>query len=118
MSDKTQLKVFTAAADNILAQADYYKLDESHGLSERWLAAVADTLLQLLYLPESRPRIALTAYRGIELPSDLRRSLVIGFPQHLIFYRYAPDEDIVKVIDVVAGHRELDPLLKEMLMDE
>jgi len=118
MSDTTQLKVFTAAANSILEQAEYYKLHESHALSERWLAAVAETLLQLLHLPESRPRIALAAYRGMELPADLRRSLVIGFPQHLIFYRYAPDDDIVKVIDVVAGHRELDSLLQEMPMDE
>jgi hypothetical protein len=118
MSHTTQLKVFTAAATSVLTQADYYRLHESHALAERWLAAVSNTLLQILQLPESRPRIFLTAYRDAELPADLRRSLVIGFSQHLILYRYAPTDDIVKVVDVIAGRQELDRLLEEMILNE
>jgi len=118
MSSTTQIKIFTAAATSVLNQADYYRLHESHSLAERWLAAVSDTFLQILQLPESRPHIFLTAYRGAQLPADLRRSLVIGFSQHLILYRYAPEQDIVKIVDVVAGRQELEGLLESMPMDE
>jgi len=118
MPATTQLRIFAAAARSVLAQADYYRLHESQALSERWLASVSNTFLQLLHLPESRPRVSLAAYRGTELPIDLRRSLVIGFPEHLIFYRYSPSDGFVKILDVTDGRRELDSVLEEMLMDE
>ncbi|HEY0307691.1 MAG TPA: type II toxin-antitoxin system RelE/ParE family toxin [Acidobacteriaceae bacterium] len=114
----TRLRIFAAATESILAQADYCRLHETEGLAKRWVEAVQRTLQQLAQFPQSGPRVILEAYRGVALPQDLRRAIIQDFTECLIFYRYVSSESVVKVLDVMDGRRDLEHALETLLMEE
>ena len=114
MSKKTQLVIFNAAFMQLRHQADYYAARESAQLASRWITAVEHTINQILLMPQSHPRISL----GEQFPADLRRAVISGFPKHLLFYRYQPDADVVRVVTILSGFMELEAALGNTPMTE
>jgi len=114
MSKKTQLVIFNAAFLQLSLQADYYASRESTQLASRWIAAVEYTINQILLMPQSHPCLSL----GEQFPADLRRAVISGFPKHLLFYRYRPDDDVVRVVTILSGYMELEAALRQTAMTE
>jgi plasmid stabilization system protein ParE len=114
----TRLRIFAAATESILAQAEYYRLHESDALAQRWVEAVQATFQQLVQFPESRPHVMLEAYRGVALPQDLHRAIILDFSEYLVFYRYVASDNVVKVVEVIDGRRGLEHALEATLMEE
>jgi toxin ParE1/3/4 len=93
-----------AAISDILEQADWYESQADHRLAERWEKAVTARLLRIVKAPKSG---ALCRFKADEL-LDIRRTLVAGFPKHLIFYRFHGKE--LFILRVVHGARDLERL--------
>jgi toxin ParE1/3/4 len=93
-----------AAVSDILEQADWYETQADHRLAEHWEKAVTATLLRIIKAPRSGP---LCRFKTDEL-LDVRRTLVTGFPRHLIFYRFRDKE--LFILRVVHGARDLERL--------
>jgi plasmid stabilization system protein ParE len=96
-----RLEILTTAAQAIVEQADYYELKSGHVLAARWEAAVDEAVDRLLRWPETGAPVR---FRSPQL-AGLRWVAVPGFPKHLIFYRYLPDVDLLRVIQVLHGAR-------------
>jgi toxin ParE1/3/4 len=93
-----------AAVSDILEQADWYESQADHRLAERWEKAVTATLLRIVKASKSG---ALCRFKADEL-LDIGRTLVAGFPKHLIFYRFHGKE--LFILRVVHGARDLERL--------
>jgi toxin ParE1/3/4 len=93
-----------AAVSDILEQADWYESQADHRLAERWEKAVTATFLRIAKAPRAGP---LCRFKADEL-LDVRRTLVTGFPKHLIFYRFRDKE--LFILRVVHGARDLEGL--------
>jgi toxin ParE1/3/4 len=103
------LRVKEAAALSVLEQAEYYAESASRSLAIRWEQAVDDAVYSLLKIPE---RGAQCRFRSPSL-ARLRWIPVPGFPKHLVFYRYAPEEEVLLVVHVLHGARDLESLLDD-----
>jgi toxin ParE1/3/4 len=102
------LHVSEAAALSIVEQADYY-MAADRSLALRWEESVDEGVGSLLKMPE---RGAQCRFRSPSL-ANVRWILVPGFPKHLIFYRYSPDDQAVLIIHVLHGARDVESLLDE-----
>ena len=103
----------------ILAEADgdvddlaAYIAKDSIEQSMRFYDAVNATYKLILEAPNRWPLYGLKHPRL----SDVRRRSVRGFPNHLIFYRV--DADIVEIVRVVHGARDLPAIFQAMEPDE
>jgi plasmid stabilization system protein ParE len=105
----TELRISEAAAVAILEQADYYLHAANVALAQRWEEAVDQAVLSLLNFPEHGTHCR---FRFPSL-SDLRWIFVPGFPRHMVFYRFSPDESIIRVVQVLHGTRNLETILDE-----
>ncbi|MDR3736572.1 MAG: type II toxin-antitoxin system RelE/ParE family toxin [Acidobacteriaceae bacterium] len=114
MNPVARIRFLRAASDSILAQAAYYATHESVKLEVRWLGAVQKSIDQLKYMPESCPR----ANFGEAFPPDLRRAVISGFSDFLIFYRYDAGQHVVNVVAVLPGCMDLEQTLQDIAMDE
>lgn len=94
-----------AAVADILEQADWYTEQSGPALARRWEKAVTSAISRVAVHPAAG---ALCVFRSSEL-RDVRRSLIPGFPKHLLFYRFRETE--VLVLRVVHGARDLERLL-------
>jgi toxin ParE1/3/4 len=94
-----------AAIADILEQAAWYEQQSGTALARRWERAVTAAVLRVLKAPETG---TLCSFRSPEL-IGLRRKAVIGFPRHLLFYRFREGE--VFILRVVHGARDLENLL-------
>jgi plasmid stabilization system protein ParE len=102
-----RLEILEAAAQAIVEQADYYLLKSGSTLGQRWESAVDEAILRLLRLPETGAPVR---FRSPRL-AGIRWVPVPGFPKHLIFYRYFPEQELLRVIHVLHGARDLEALL-------
>jgi plasmid stabilization system protein ParE len=102
-----RLEILEAAAQAIVEQADYYVLKSGITLAASWEAAVDEAIQRLLRLPETG---TLVRFRSPRL-ANMRWIPVPGFPKHLIFYRYSPESELLRVIHVLHGARDLEALL-------
>jgi plasmid stabilization system protein ParE len=98
-----------AAYQSILDQADYYRLTLDQDLVDRWELAVDLAINSLLSFPE---RGAPCRFRSPAL-AGLRWIFVPGFPKHMVFYRYLPQEQLLLIVKVAHGARNLETLLDE-----
>lgn len=105
----TELRISEAAALSIIEQADYYSAVQNNVLAERWEAAVDEAVRSLLHFPECGARCRFHS----PLLSGLRWIFVPGFPKHMIFYRYSEPENILLVVHVLHGARDLETVLSE-----
>lgn len=102
-----ELRVSEAAAISIVEQADYYQHASDLALAQRWESAVTRALRSLL----SRPETGAPCHFRSQFLEGLRWMQVPGFPKHMVFYRYLPDEKAIVVVQVLHGARNLETLL-------
>jgi plasmid stabilization system protein ParE len=102
-----ELRVSEAAALAIVEQSDYYQQAADGSLANRWEAAVDEAIRSLSNVPE---RGARCRFRSAAL-ADLRWISIPGFPRHMIFYRHISAEQIILIVHVLHGARNLETLL-------
>jgi plasmid stabilization system protein ParE len=103
------LRISEAAARSIVEQADYYLEVSDLALVQRWEEAVDEAVYSLLRWPE---RGAPCRFRAPAL-SGLRWIFVSGFPKHMVFYRYLPSDQVVLIVQVLHGARNLETILDD-----
>ena len=103
------LRISPAAYRSILDQADHYRQTLDQDLVHRWELAVDHAVNSLLSLPE---RGAPCRFRSTAL-AGLRWIFVPGFPKHMLFYRYSSQEQLLLIVQVAHGARNLETLLDE-----
>ena len=104
-----ELRISEAAAVSIVEQADYYEQASDRALAQRWEIAVDEAVHSLLSWPE---RGALCRFRSASLV-DMRWIFVSGFPKHMVFYRYLPHGQVILIVQILHGARNLEALLDE-----
>jgi plasmid stabilization system protein ParE len=104
-----QLRVSEAAALAIIEQSDYYQQAADGSLASRRGVAVDEATRALSSWPE---RGAPCRFRSAAL-ANLRWVSVPGFPRHMIFYRYISHEQIILIVHVLHGARNLETLLDQ-----
>lgn len=102
---KARLVLSDAAVADILEQAEWYSERSGPALARRWERAVTSAISRVAVHPAAG---TLCAFRSPEL-DDVRRTLIPGFPKHLLFYRVRKRE--ILVLRVVHGARDLERLL-------
>lgn len=105
----TALHISEAAALSIVEQADYYQQAADLALAQRWEAAVDQAMNSLLSCPE---RGATCHFRSPAL-AGLRWIFIPGFPKHMVFYRYHAHEQIILIVQVLHGARNLETLVDD-----
>lgn len=106
-----ELRVSEAAALTIVEQADYFRQASDNTLADRWESAVDSGVQSLMNMPE---RGAPCRFQTHEL-AGLRWIFVPGFPKHMIFYRYSTQDEILLIVQVIHGARNLAALLDEVV---
>ncbi|HEV2136935.1 MAG TPA: type II toxin-antitoxin system RelE/ParE family toxin [Terracidiphilus sp.] len=104
-----ELKISEAASLSIVEQAEYYEQAAEHTLALRWEKAIGEAIHGLLKMPESGAPCRLSS----PALANLRWTPVAGFPKHMIFYRYSAQEQILLIIQVLHGARDLEAILSE-----
>lgn len=104
-----ELRISEAAARSMVEQADYYLEVSDAALAQRWEEAVDRATHSLLNLPE---RGAPCRFRSPAL-AGLRWIFVPGFPKHMVFYRFLPDEAVIRIVQMLHGARSFESLLDE-----
>jgi toxin ParE1/3/4 len=101
-----KLLVHEAAALSIVEQSDYYLEKADRSLALRWEAAVDQAIHSILRWPEIGPpcRFLSPSLAG------LRWSSILGFPKHMIFYRYVQAEKTVVIVQVLHGARDMESI--------
>lgn len=94
-----------AAMADILEQADWYSAQSGQRLVLRWEKAVTRAVSSVFRHPATGTSCSL---HSVEL-ADVRRTSILGFPKHLLFYRF-DDEEII-ILRIVHGARDLERLL-------
>lgn len=78
---KHRLVFSDAAIADILEQADWYSEQSGHKLAGRWEKAVKSAISQIV----RRPDIGARCTFRTDTLRDVRRTLITGFPKHLLF---------------------------------
>ncbi len=105
--------VRTAARDDILSQYRYYLIEKDAArAADRFLEAVQSAIELLCRMPGAG------APKVLENPrlAGLRSWPVRGFPAMRIYYLHAADE--LRIVRVLHGKRDVNPLLEEDFGDE
>ncbi len=103
------LIISEAAALSIVEQADYYQQAAELALAQRWEAAVDQAVHSLLTQPK---RGALCRFRSPAL-AGLRWILIPSFPKHMVFYRHLHEEQVILIVQVLHGARNMETILDE-----
>jgi len=104
-----ELRISEAAARSIVEQAEYYEEAADLALAQRWEMAVDRAMHSLLNWPE---RGAPCRFRSPAL-AGIRWIFIAGFPKHMVFYRYRPSDQVVLIVQVLHGARNLETVLDE-----
>jgi toxin ParE1/3/4 len=102
---KNRLVLSDAAVADIVEEADWYSMQSSKALAQRWEHAVTSAILRTL----NRPHAGTPCHFQTAELLDLRRISIAGFPKHLLFYRF--ERGVVLILRVVHGARDLEGLL-------
>jgi plasmid stabilization system protein ParE len=106
--------VRTAARDDILSQYRYYLIEKDAArAADRFLEAVQSAIELLCRMPGAG------APKVLENPrlAGLRSWPVRGFPAMRIYYLHAADDEL-RIVRVLHGKRDVNPLLEEDFGDE
>jgi len=99
------LEILDAAAQEIIDQASYYREEApDSSLDLKWDREVSQTIQSLLTMPE---RGARCNFQSPEL-REMRWLPIAGFPQHIVFYIFAAEKRVVRVVHVIHGARDLE----------
>lgn len=110
----TSFRLLPAALRAIDEQAAYYASVSESDLYKRWEDAIDEALTLLLAFPEAGASLL---FRHPSL-AGLRRWPIPGFPNHLLIYRYHPEQNKLIVVDVPHGSRELQSRLRLIIEQE
>jgi toxin ParE1/3/4 len=99
-----RLVLSDSAVADILEQADWYMAQSGQALVQRWEKAVTSAVLRVVENPAAGTPCA---FQPAEL-RNVRRTAIVGFPKHLLFYRVHGTE--ILVLRVVHGARDLEKL--------
>jgi plasmid stabilization system protein ParE len=102
-----RVEVLETAALAIVEQADWYEQNSGTALADRWFTSIDESIKRVVVMPEAGSWIRIPSLRT----QGLRWTTIQGFPKHLIFYRYLPEEQLLQVVHVAHGARDLDLLL-------
>ena len=102
---KPRLVLSDAAIADILEQADWYSAQSGDALARRWEKAITAAVLRVAARPAAGTPCT---FRSPEL-RGVRRTMISGFPKHLLFYRFEGGE--IHILRVVHGARDLERLL-------
>jgi plasmid stabilization system protein ParE len=91
-------------------QAEYFARKGGEPLAQRWERSVEEAIYGLLKFPEQG---RLRYFKTLEV-NDLRTIAVPGFPNHLIFYRFLAEENVLLIVTVAYGGRDLETLLSDI----
>lgn len=102
------LKVLDEAALQIADQSLYYEEHATLELAQRWEAAVEAAIGSLREFPERGERLAVES----AALADLRKLHIKRFPKHLILYRLDAARQMVLIVSVLHGARDIDLFLQ------
>ena len=95
----------TRPSPTFWSRAEWYSVRSEEALAHRWEKAVTSAVLRVV----NRPAMGtLCTFRSVEL-RDVRRTVIPGFPKHLLFYKFQEEE--ILILRVVHGARDLERLL-------
>ncbi len=101
------LRILPAADDDVDDLAGFIARD-SVEQAMRFYDSVAETYTMILEAPKRWPVYGFTHPRL----KDLRKRSVLGFTNHLVFYRI--DADMVEIVRVLHGARDIPALFEAM----
>jgi toxin ParE1/3/4 len=101
---KRRLVFSDAAVADILDQAEWYSAQSGRKLTRHREKSVKSAVSQVV----RRPATGAPCTFRTEALRGVRRTLIAGFPKHLLFYKF--DDDEVFVLRVVHGARDLERL--------
>lgn len=107
MNTHFRTKLSSRAIDQIVEQADYYRLHSGSNLANRWRLAVRDTARSLRLMPE---RGVLCRF-STNKTGSLRSMPIDGFPQHSVFYQIDDEAAVVLVRYVLHAARDVEAFL-------
>jgi len=96
------------AFQDILDHFAFYEEQQGLALAERWQLTTYATLRQLALMPQSGG----PCFFSSPFLADVRKISVTGFP-HLIFYRFDSKNNMVRVVRIIHGARDIEALLSE-----
>ena len=99
------------AVRSMLNIADFLREQSSEALARRWLRAIDESARKLVIAPQQGFRLD---FDPILFPS-LRRTLVSGFPNYLLFYQASETARLVLVVDIIHGARDYEAILRGAL---
>lgn len=105
------LRVLKTADDDVDEIAAFIAAD-SIDQAMRFYDSVNETFKLILAAPTRWPLFGLT-HRKL---AEVRKRSVLGFPNHLVFYRI--DADMIEIMRVLQGSRDLPALFAELVKDE
>jgi len=106
--------IFSPQAERDVEDIAVFIAKDSPPSADRFVRAVMETAGDLVDMPEIGRRFE--SQRASRL--YLRRLRVKGFARHSIFYRYHADRELIEVIRIVHGARDLDSLFDNDAISE
>jgi len=106
-----QLRITQAAAHTLVQQADALRRAGDEARATRWERAADEVLYALLNWPK---RGFPCAFPAPDL-AGLRWTAMPGFPTHMVFHRYLPQQETVVLVHILPGIKNLPALIKEDL---
>ena len=98
------LEILDDAAQEIIDQALYYREESpDSSVDLKWDHAVSQTIQSLLTMPG---RGARCNFQSPEL-REMRWLPIAGFPKHIVFYIFAAEKHVVRIVHVIHGARDL-----------
>jgi len=108
MRRRTRILVSDKAQDDIAAQIAYYRIEASDSTAQKWKQGFEASVALLRDFPEIGA-IVIRTDKG----NSIRRTFVKDFRDHLIFYEFFADSNLVQVLSVKHGARDLQGLFSE-----
>jgi len=104
-----RIKILPRAGREIRKQSEYYSDKASGVVAVRWRKNVADAIRSLWQFAE---RYAELETEAPQL-QNIRKLHIVGFPKHIIFYRWDSVTKMVLILSVVHGARDFKTLSVE-----
>lgn len=106
-----QLRITQAAARALVEQSDALRRAGDEARATRWEQAADEAIYALLTWPK---RGFPCNFAAADL-AGLRWTTMPAFPTHTVFHRYLPEQELVVLVHVLPGIKNLATLMREVL---